>query len=180
MQPYPDSNPRSAPRARAKLGAVVLGVLFAACGGTKPTPVTTGAAHIALSKDAPPRNYVELQTLTAQSGKGCGVFGQSGSREEAEAKLRNDAQRLGASYLRLIDEQAPRPNHECLEHAYKLTAVAYRAATPAVAPAPPPVTSPIERVCVPGSTQACLGPGACPGAQACRDDASGFLPCDCG
>ena len=34
--------------------------------------------------------------------------------------------------------------------------------------------------CFPGSTQACLGPGACKGAQTCRDDGAGYSPCDCG
>jgi hypothetical protein len=37
-----------------------------------------------------------------------------------------------------------------------------------------------ERVCVPGVTQACLGPGACSGAQACLESATGYGPCDCG
>jgi hypothetical protein len=31
-----------------------------------------------------------------------------------------------------------------------------------------------------GETRACLGPGACSGAQECRGDRSGFGPCDCG
>lgn len=44
---------------------------------------------------------------------------------------------------------------------------------------PPPVPV-LERVCIPGETQACLGPGACSGAQACLRDGSGFGPCDCG
>lgn len=43
-----------------------------------------------------------------------------------------------------------------------------------VSPAPP------TRWCVPGVTQACLGPGACSGAQACLPDGSGFGACDCG
>jgi hypothetical protein len=34
--------------------------------------------------------------------------------------------------------------------------------------------------CSPGSTQACLGPGACSGAQSCKDDGSGWNGCDCG
>jgi hypothetical protein len=34
--------------------------------------------------------------------------------------------------------------------------------------------------CMPGATQSCLGPGACAGAQACRPDGNGFMPCDCG
>ena len=35
-------------------------------------------------------------------------------------------------------------------------------------------------LCTPGATQTCLGPGACAGAQACRADGAGFMPCDCG
>lgn len=34
--------------------------------------------------------------------------------------------------------------------------------------------------CFPGSTQACLGPAACKGAQTCRNDGAGFGVCDCG
>lgn len=50
-------------------------------------------------------------------------------------------------------------------------------APPELAPAPPAAA---ERVCVPGATQACLGPGACSGAQACNETGSSFGPCDCG
>jgi hypothetical protein len=59
----------------------------------------------------------------------------------------------------------------------------------AIVSAPPPGVSaasasaaePVSpRVCVPGVTQACLGPGACSGAQACLADGSGFGVCDCG
>ena len=155
------------------------------CGGTKPA-TAPGSERVVLSKDQPPTGYVELRSLTSQSGKGCGVFGQSGSREDAEARLRNDAQQLGATYVRVTSEQAPGPNHQCTEHEYKVSGIAYRQASPVRAasavPTPPAPTSAAlpERVCVPGATQACLGSGACQGAQACRDDASGFLPCDCG
>lgn len=49
------------------------------------------------------------------------------------------------------------------------------AEVPASSPSAPPT-----RWCVPGVTQACLGPGACSGAQACLPDGSGFGSCDCG
>ena len=52
------------------------------------------------------------------------------------------------------------------------------APAPALAPAPP--AAPARRACVPGSTQACVGPAACSGGQACLADGSGFGPCDCG
>jgi len=34
--------------------------------------------------------------------------------------------------------------------------------------------------CVPGETRACVGPGACQGAQACSDDGSVWSACNCG
>jgi hypothetical protein len=36
------------------------------------------------------------------------------------------------------------------------------------------------QMCVPGTTQECLGPAACRGAQACLADARGYGACDCG
>lgn len=41
-------------------------------------------------------------------------------------------------------------------------------------------TVPPDRLCIPGETQECLGPGACRGAQACLSDGNGYGPCDCG
>jgi hypothetical protein len=46
-----------------------------------------------------------------------------------------------------------------------------------------PAAAPSARApsnCTPGTTQSCLGPGACAGAQACRVDGAGFMACDCG
>ena len=50
-------------------------------------------------------------------------------------------------------------------------------AEPVATPAPPakPLTA-----CTPGSTQRCIGAGACTGGQACLADGSGYAPCDCG
>ena len=36
------------------------------------------------------------------------------------------------------------------------------------------------KVCVPGTTNACLGPGQCSGAQVCLESEAGWGPCDCG
>lgn len=53
------------------------------------------------------------------------------------------------------------------------------AGAPPVEP-PAPAPSAAAPLCVPGSTQQCVGPGACSGGQACLPDGSGFGPCDCG
>jgi hypothetical protein len=46
---------------------------------------------------------------------------------------------------------------------------------PPTAPTPPPA-----RACVPGATQACVGPGGCSGGQACAEDGTRYEPCNCG
>lgn len=56
-------------------------------------------------------------------------------------------------------------------------------AAPAVVPPPaaPAVQAPApSRVCIPGATQQCFGPGACKGAQSCLESGQGYGTCDCG
>lgn len=79
---------------------------------------------------------------------------------------------------------------DCHNGTERASAVADRGTTPpnsaAASPSNPAAAGitqsqkPTERLCVPGETQACLGPGACRGAQACNPEGLGFLPCDCG
>lgn len=45
---------------------------------------------------------------------------------------------------------------------------------------PSSTRTPSGGVCVPGTTQACVGPAACSGGQSCLPDGSGFGSCDCG
>lgn len=49
--------------------------------------------------------------------------------------------------------------------------------SPAASSAAPPAAP--ARVCVPGGTQACVGPGGCSGGQACASDGSHFDVCNC-
>lgn len=44
----------------------------------------------------------------------------------------------------------------------------------------PSPAKPKGMLCVPGTTQECVGSGACHGGQHCLPDGSGFSPCDCG
>ncbi|HXK16374.1 MAG TPA: hypothetical protein VNG33_01120 [Polyangiaceae bacterium] len=55
-------------------------------------------------------------------------------------------------------------------------------ATPAAkrAPAPAPAEPARAPVCVPGATQACVGPAGCSGGQTCAIDGTHFEACDCG
>src|SRR6187549_3828777 len=44
----------------------------------------------------------------------------------------------------------------------------------------PASTNKAATTCFPGATEACLGPGACQGAQICSASGASFGPCDCG
>jgi hypothetical protein len=107
----------------------------AACAPTAPA-LSPRAGQVVISDAAPPADFVEVGPVTAQSGKGCGVLGSPGSRPDAEAKLRAAADKLGASFVRITQREAPRPNHQCMEHEHKLSGVAYRARSAAPAPVP--------------------------------------------
>lgn len=52
--------------------------------------------------------------------------------------------------------------------------------TPNAATASSANSAGLARTCTPGATEACVGPAACSGGQACLPDGSGFGPCDCG
>jgi hypothetical protein len=101
-------------------------VLAMGCGANAVEPAVPGAAEVVLSESAPPAGYVQLQQLSVQSGKGCGFAGVAGSRENADAKLRAEAAKISATFVQVTGVLAPRPNHQCLEHEYKLSGVAYR------------------------------------------------------
>ncbi|HEY6080458.1 MAG TPA: hypothetical protein VIW29_16705 [Polyangiaceae bacterium] len=160
-------------------------VMVAAC-GSKPA-LSPQAAAVVVSEAAPPSGFVSVKELRVTSGKGCGVLGERGSVEDGYDKLRVEAAQLGAGYVQVSFVQKPPVSHQCMQHEHKLGGVAFRApaaakapvaAAPVAAPAPPPPAP--APLCVPGATQACLGSGACQGAQACREDGKGYLPCDCG
>lgn len=48
------------------------------------------------------------------------------------------------------------------------------------APTAAPAAATKPAICAPGSTQPCTGSAACKGGQSCKEDGSGYTPCDCG
>jgi len=122
---------------RASLLIALVLAVTTGCGAKAVEPVVPGADGVVLSEDPAPTGHVEVGPLSVQSGKGCGFGSEAGSRENADAKLRAEAAKLGATFVRVTSVQAPRPNHQCLEHEYKLTGIAYRKIVVAPAPVAP-------------------------------------------
>ena len=92
-----------------------------------------------------------------------------------------DKQELLGSQQSMVESHTSEALIRCQGQHVRLTGPI--AAPPAALPAsvPPPKGPPRPALaCVPGSTQTCVGPGACNGGQACLADGSGFGACDCG
>src|SRR6188768_41796 len=100
------------------------------------------------------------------------VYGSPSSNEvesrtsQAVVHCLGPHQKSMADAAALAGYVAPAPN---------ASASAASPAAPAVVPPATVVAS--ARACVPGATQACVGPGACSGGQSCLPDGSGFGPC---
>jgi hypothetical protein len=122
-------------RLRSVLIMACLAAVVGGCASRVAPPSVPGATEVMLSEAAPPAGFVQLQQLSVQSGRGCGILSEHGSRPDAEAKLREAAAKLGASFVRITEVREPQPNHQCVEHEYKLSGVAYRKAAPAPAAA---------------------------------------------
>lgn len=128
----------------------MLGLVSLGCTGTKPA-VAPRADAVKVSEQAPPAGYVPVQILSVQSGKGCGLLAERGSREDAEQQLRNAAAKLGATYVYVTARREPRVNHQCLEHEYQVTGTAYRAPPPPL-PAAPHAPNPAAPMPVPSAS----------------------------
>ena len=72
--------------------------------------------------------------------------------------------RSGSAPIRLVRAPDPAPTASA-------SAAPTADATPPAKPAPS---------CVPGASQACVGPAGCTGGQTCAADGAHFEPCDCG
>lgn len=113
-------------------------LLAMGCGASAVKPNAPGAAGVELSENAAPAGYQELGKLSVQSGKGCGFIGTRGSRQDADAQLRSEAAKMGATFVQITGVQTPQPNHQCVEHEYKLQGTAYGKPAPPPSAAPPP------------------------------------------
>lgn len=177
-------------------------VLFAL--SCKTEQLSDKGANVITSRSAPVDSGWDPARCTSLGyiiGRGGGAFGGSWISNEdlieyAMNDLRNQAADLGANY---IQHDTPTMgvaggDGGTTTTTATVTGTAYRCkqkmrppprhATEEVArPEPDPEPDPepkAERACVPGATQACVGPGGCSGGQFCLDDGSRFSRCDCG
>ncbi|HEX2733137.1 MAG TPA: hypothetical protein VHM70_16115 [Polyangiaceae bacterium] len=87
---------------------------------------STTIGNVRIAQTPPPAGEVPLRTITVVDGQGCGLLGTTGTREGAIRRLSDEAQRLGADYVQILEEKGPYPDHECVHKEYTLKGQAFR------------------------------------------------------
>lgn len=175
----PERAGASRPRAgRARAFTAILGAMIAACSGS------ARAVRLAAPPGEPEIYRItcdkRISTCRDKAHEVCAgpyeVLESAGSSVEPERVTSAPGPRsTGPRY------QRPKwLGHMVVACGHTPTATTLGDAPPRSSPAPVAPALPRDRVCVPGTTQACLGPGACRGAQACSADGQGYAACDCG
>jgi hypothetical protein len=184
-----------------KLFAVgIFGAFLSGCviGGNsaRPAPAPTqieAAYRVTVGKSDPPPGAVELGSIEAVHGEGCGSWGQRGTFDGAMFQLRNLAATRQANYVMLISAVEPHLDAGCYNNEFKIRGLAYRIPDGGAAqspPMPPPAASPpaaLQPSSAPAGSSACYPPcspgyrceaqtcialcnPACGAGQVCRQD----------
>ncbi len=168
----------TAPPGVSQGALVLLAGLASACGGSVKTNPLPGGGYVVACEKGISACIGRAEVLCGEKGYTI-VGGESSSKvvggpNSAYRKLiyRGELSFYCGKFDPPRCEQAPVADES---QVYQLSG----AETPA--PEPEPVAAAAApRACVPGSTQTCVGPGACAGGQVCAADGQGFGPCDCG
>ncbi len=143
----------------------VLAPLACAKGGGSPAKQPDGSYHLVCSGP--------LSDCLQQTERLCREQGYTVTRaRDARERLGHES---GESQIEIRKSDAIVYCGDALPPAER-PMIELRREPPAVAPPPAPPT----RACVPGATQACVGPGGCSGGQSCAADGARFEACDCG
>jgi len=167
----------------ALLASFVLG-----CHAPMPMPeLSPRASAVGVDKAPPPPHARALGEVLGEHGAGCGLSGQKGTYEGAEAVLRERTAAMGGDYAQIVSVEPPVHTMDCLANRWVIHAMAYKTAfagtvaSPAVAgtAAPPPAAAPPAPSCDPpcspgyacsaGTCLALCNPTCGPG-QVCRQD----------
>ena len=152
-----------------------LSALTLACGAVNTTRLPHGGYRISCEKGM--EDCVSRAEKLC-SGKGYTILAGQNETEQLGGASSNYQTVKFVGELEIVCGRAQVAAPECKPISTEETVhqVGEPAPVAPVLPAPPSAT----RACVPGSTQTCVGAGACAGGQVCLTDGSGYGACDCG
>lgn len=156
------------------------------CGGTVKTAPLPGDGYVITCTKG-------MKDCVARAEKECGDSGYTvaggfnvgrllGGPTSSYRKLAYSGELRIYCGIREVEPEACKPVSN-VEEVHELSSTTVPTSNPEPIVSAPPRTNvepPSARICVPGSTQKCVGPAACEGGQVCLPDGGGYGACDCG
>jgi hypothetical protein len=104
---------------------ILFPLLLIGCFATAATPaLLAGSERIRIGK-SDPAGLVELGPIEAVHGSGCGGFGEKGTYDGAVTVLRNEAARMGASYVEIFTLTEPHSETGCFDNRFVIRGTAW-------------------------------------------------------
>jgi len=119
-------------------------MIIAACTAAE-VLVAPDAPRVQVGTRSPSGAYEQIGAVTATHGGGCGLYGQRGNYEGADAILRNKAAKLGADYVHVLRVTEPHLEGICMYQGFVIDGMAYRLSRQGGAPAAPAPAATIPR-----------------------------------
>src|SRR5690606_16748028 len=131
-----------------------------------PTLTDGGRAIQTGTRDAT-HGLEEVGPIEVSNGSGCGGFGRKGSYEGAYAMLRNRAAEMGATYVKITQQEAPYADGSCMHNEFTIRGIAYRATATATSGSESPRSEPLPPVAAADACNPPCSPGYACEAGAC-------------
>lgn len=103
----------------------VFAVLLVGCAG-KPVVLDNLSKNVRVVKSDPGPNYIEIGPITAQDGKGCGLFGYTGTYDQAVLKIKKLAVKQDGDYVQIFTIREPHFRPGCYDNAYTISGTLFK------------------------------------------------------
>jgi hypothetical protein len=105
---------------------IALLLLITGCASNKAPTLSSAAKAVRVVKADPDGNYQELGPITATDGSGCGLFGSTGTYDNAVFKIKALAAKRGGDYVQIFNLREPYFRPGCFDNAYVVSGTLFK------------------------------------------------------
>lgn len=105
---------------------ITLLLLITGCASNKAPTLSSAAKAVRVVKADPDASYQELGPITATDGSGCGLFGTTGTYDNAVFKIKALAEKRGGDYVQIFNLREPYFRPGCFDNAYVISGTLYK------------------------------------------------------
>jgi hypothetical protein len=117
---------------------IALLLLITGCASNKAPTLSSAAKAVRVVKADPDGSYQELGPITATDGSGCGLFGTTGTYDNAVFKIKALAAKRGGDYVQIFNLREPYFRPACFDNAYVISGTLFKKTAGEIVKAKPP------------------------------------------